>query len=73
VTTEYISGIQYTGTTIDLVQTEDGRAFNSAGVYKYEYALTDHLGNTRVTFDQTSGKIGEDDYYPFGLNVHRGL
>ena len=40
------------------------------GSYKYEYTLTDHLGNARVACDQTSGKVGEDDYYPFGLNVH---
>ncbi len=34
--------------------------------------MTDHLGNNRVTFDQTNGKKSEDDYYPFGLNVARG-
>jgi RHS repeat-associated protein len=33
--------------------------------------LTDHLGNNRVTFDQTNGKVGEDDYFPFGLNAKR--
>lgn len=70
-TTEYISGIQYSGTTIDFIQTEEGRAINSTGTYKYEYTLTDHLGNNRVTFDQTNGKVGEEDYYPFGLNVDR--
>jgi RHS repeat-associated protein len=71
VTTEYISGIQYTGTTIDFIQTEEGRALNSAGAYTYEYTLTDHLGNNRVTFDPTHGKVDENDYYPFGLNVPR--
>lgn len=70
-TTEYINGIQYSGTIIDFIQTEEGRAINSAGTYKYEYTLTDHLGNNRVTFDQTTGKVGEEDYYPFGLNVDR--
>ncbi|MGY4538148.1 RHS repeat-associated protein [Mucilaginibacter sp. UYNi724] len=72
IVTEYIGGIQYAGTVIDFIQTEEGRAINSAGSYKYEYTITDHLGNSRVTFDQTSPKVGEDDYYPFGLNVHRG-
>lgn len=71
VTTEYIDGIQYTGTNIDFVQTEEGKANNNGGTYTYEYTLKDHLGNNRVTFDQTNGKVGEDDYYPFGLNVHR--
>ncbi|MFD0766129.1 DUF6443 domain-containing protein [Mucilaginibacter lutimaris] len=70
-TTEYIGGIQYSGAGIDFVQTEEGRAIRSGTNYNYEYTLTDHLGNNRVTFDQTSGKVGEEDYYPFGLNVHR--
>ncbi|WP_439696627.1 DUF6443 domain-containing protein [Mucilaginibacter sp. AW1-7] len=70
--TDYISGIQYKADgTIDFVQTEEGKANRSGTSYVYEYTLTDHLGNNRVTFDQTSGKVGEDDYYPFGLNVHR--
>jgi RHS repeat-associated protein len=72
VVTEYISGIQYNGTAIDFIQTGEGRAIKSGSTYNYEYTLSDHLGNNRVTFDQTSGKVGEDDYYPFGLNVHQG-
>jgi RHS repeat-associated protein len=70
--TEYIDGIVYKPDgTIDFVLTEEGRAINNGGTYSYEYTLTDHLGNNRVTFDQTNGKVGEDNYYPFGLNVHR--
>jgi RHS repeat-associated protein len=70
--TDYISGIQYKpdAATIDFIQTEEGRAINNAGTYTYEYTLTDHLGNNRVTFDRTNGKVGEEDYYPFGLNMH---
>ncbi|QEM09106.1 DUF6443 domain-containing protein [Mucilaginibacter rubeus] len=72
--TEYINGIQYKADgTIDFVQTEEGRANRSGTNFVYEYTLTDHLGNNRVTFDQNNGKVGEDDYYPFGLNVHRQL
>ena len=69
--TDYISGIQYTNGAIAFIQTEEGRAINSGGNYTYEYTLTDHLGNNRVTFDPTNGKVGEEDYYPFGLNTHR--
>ncbi|SHN37627.1 DUF6443 domain-containing protein [Mucilaginibacter sp. OK098] len=68
--TDYISGIQYTNGALAFIQTEEGRANNNAGTYTYEYTLTDHLGNNRVTFDQTNGKVGEEDYYPFGLNMH---
>lgn len=76
--TDYIGGIQYTTTgsgapNLDFIQTEEGRANKSGTNYVYEYTLTDHLGNNRVTFDQTGGKVGEDDYYPFGMNVHRQI
>jgi len=71
-TTDYISGIQYSNGAIAFIQTEEGRAINTGGSsYNYEYTLTDHLGNNRVTFDMVNGKVGEDDYYPFGLNVPR--
>ena len=68
-TTDYISGIQYTGGAIDFIQTEEGLARKSGSNYSYEYALTDHLGNNRLTFDIYSGtvrRIQRDNYYPFG-------
>jgi len=70
-TTDYINGIQYktNSTVIDFIQTEEGRVINSGGTWNYEYILTDHLGNNRVIFDMVSGKTGEDDYYPFGLDA----
>lgn len=69
--TDYIDGIQYKADgTIDFIMTEEGRAIRSGSGYNYEYTLTDQLGNNRVAFDQVTGKVGEDDYYPFGLNVH---
>ncbi len=67
VTTYYVDGIQYTGTVIDFIQTEEGIARrNTATQYLYQYNLTDHLGNVRYTFDGTGGKLQADDYYPFG-------
>jgi RHS repeat-associated protein len=71
-TTEYIGGIQYNGTSVDLIQTEEGRALpNGATNYNYEYSLTDHLGNNRVNFDTGTGstarQVQTDDYYPFGM------
>nr|WP_315421008.1 DUF6443 domain-containing protein [uncultured Pedobacter sp.] len=70
--TDYIGGIQYKADgTIDFIRTEEGRANRSGTNYIYEYTLADHLGNNRVIFDETNGKVGEDDYYPFGLNMHR--
>ncbi|RYF15382.1 MAG: RHS repeat-associated core domain-containing protein [Flavobacteriales bacterium] len=67
--TDYVDGIQYNGSTIDFIQTAEGRAVNSGGSYSYQYNLSDHLGNVRYSFDIQAGVVGDlqrDDYYPFG-------
>ncbi|MGF7076203.1 DUF6443 domain-containing protein [Mucilaginibacter sp. 3215] len=71
-TVEYIGGIQYNGSAVDFVETEEGRAIpNGTTAYNYEYTLTDHLGNSRVNFDTGTGsgvrQVQTDDYYPFGM------
>jgi len=75
-TTEYISGIQYKNSTtsVDFIQTEEGKAVNNSGVYDYNYYLGDNLGNTRVTFGTKTGTAvlyQQDDYYPFGYEINR--
>jgi hypothetical protein len=67
----YIDGIEYKpdGTTIDIIHTEEGIARNSNGAYSYEYNLSDHLGNVRVTFYKNPNTnqlevIQRDDYSP---------
>lgn len=72
--TDYINGIQYENGNIIFIQTEEGRAINSGGNYLYEYSLTDHLGNSRLSFDQNSATAikQQDDYYPFGMEISRG-
>ncbi len=52
---------------------DEGRLVESSGTYKYQYFLKDHLGNTRVTFedandDNTPEIIQQDHYYPYGMN-----
>jgi RHS repeat-associated protein len=71
-TTNYVDGIQYYDHSITFIQTEEGRALNSGGNYTYEYSLGDHLGNTRLSFDQTGATKQQDDYYPFGMEISRG-
>ncbi len=79
-TTDYVSGIQYTGITstapaINFIQTEEGRALYNGTGYDYEYALTDHLGDSRVNFTTNTSSavpIQTDDYYAFGLEIIRG-
>lgn len=75
VNTDYVNGIQYDGGVISFIQTEEDRAFNSAGSYHYQYTLTDHLGNSRLSFDTDTGTasiLQQDDYYPFGYEITRG-
>jgi len=55
VTTDYIDGIQYSGNSIQLIQTEVGIARRNGTSYSYEYNLSDDLGNTRVTFYKNPG------------------
>jgi RHS repeat-associated protein len=70
--TDYIDGIQYDNNNITFIQTEEGRAINSGGNYSYEYSLQDHLGNTRLNFDQNGTTRQQDDYYPFGMEISKG-
>jgi RHS repeat-associated protein len=68
----YLQGIEYQGTTIDIIQTEEGIArHNGNNAYSYEYNLTDHLGNVRVGFYKNPSTnnldiLQRDDYYAFG-------
>ena len=77
-TTDYIGGIQYTNGVIDIVTTEEGQARNNQGSYSYEYNLSDHLGNVRMTFNKhpvenTLAIQQSDDYYAFGLRKNSKL
>ncbi|MES2275708.1 MAG: DUF6443 domain-containing protein [Bacteroidota bacterium] len=71
--TDYVGGIQYNNNSnaIDFVITEEGRVLHPSASPNFEYTLSDQLGNNRVTFDQVNGAVGDNDYYPFGLNVPR--
>jgi RHS repeat-associated protein len=68
----YLEGIEYQGTTIDIIQTQEGIArHNGNNAYSYEYNLTDHLGNVRVSFYKHPSTnnleiLQRDDYYAFG-------
>lgn len=68
-TREYVDGIEYSGTAIELIHMPEGRILKSGSTYTYEYFLRDHLGNNRSGFK--GGTPGTatfgTDYYPFGL------
>jgi RHS repeat-associated protein len=73
----YVNGIEYTGNSIQLIRTPEGRVLPSSGAYIFEYNLTDHLGNVRSVFGDknndgslTSDEITQtSDYYPFGREI----
>ena len=40
----------------------------SSGVsWRYDYFIRDHLGNTRVVFDESNQILAHYEYYPFGM------
>jgi RHS repeat-associated protein len=51
------------------ILTQEGRVVVDGSSYEYQYFLKDHLGNTRITFNETGTIIQEDSYYPFGMNM----
>ena len=69
----YSNGFEYDNNKdLNLVQMEEGsiKVSNNATVFKYEYFIKDHLGSTRIAFENNSGTPSltqSVDYYPFGL------
>jgi RHS repeat-associated protein len=71
-TQDYVSGFVYKNGSLDFFSTETGRVKNQSGTLKYQYTLTDHLGNTRVMFEDNGGSaqlIEESHYYAFGMRI----
>jgi RHS repeat-associated protein len=78
----YVYGTEFRGNSLESVAHQEGRLFvtggtNSSPVWRYEYHISDHLGNTRLTFTDkiadgiikfSDGEVLEEShYYPFGL------
>ena len=58
------------GSKLEFFQHAEGRVVIDGSSFDYEYNLTDHLGNVRVTLDQSRTAVQKDDYYPFGLTFN---
>ena len=70
-TRQYVAGIEYIGTSIDLLHTETGVARNNGGAYTYEFFLKDHLGNMRIVHNSAGAVLQQQDYMPYGLDIAR--
>ena len=75
-TTEYTSATVYKDGTLELIHTPEGYIEPTDAGYKYIYRISDHLGNTRVSFtkNETTNEIDvlqTNDYYPFGLTFDK--
>ena len=82
---QYIGGIEYikggSSYTVEAIYHNEGRLILKEEVtekenpYQYEYTMTDHLGNARVTFADLDGNgvvneteiLQTNHYYPFGM------
>jgi RHS repeat-associated protein len=70
--TNYIGNFAYEGeSSLKYIITDDGRLIpKTGGGFEYEYFIKDHLGNTRLTVQDSSGFAAikqENHYYPFGM------
>ncbi len=49
-TTDYVNGFVYTNGTLNFFSSPEGRVLKNGSAFEYQYAITDHQGNTRVLF-----------------------
>jgi len=76
----YLGNIVYNSKTgLQYYLHGEGRILPNGNNPHYEYHLTDHLGNTRVSFKEDitgDGKVEQlaiNDYYPFGLSLRSSV
>ena len=67
--TDYCGSFVYEDDVLQYILTEEGRIVPDGGSFKHQYFLKDHLGNTRVMFDNNGDILQDDSYYPFGMGM----
>lgn len=67
---DYVGTFIYENNQLSFIQTSEGRLVpDGEEGFNYEYALKDHLGNTRVLLSQSGEVLQDQSYYPFGLSM----
>jgi RHS repeat-associated protein len=76
---DYIGRIEYVNNVIEAIYTSEGRAVwvPATSSWRYEYNITDHLGNVRAVISDLNNNsvldiasreiINQNAYYPFGM------
>lgn len=73
-TQDYVNGYTYIDQQLMYAIHDEGRMnFVNQTEFTFQYNITDHLGNVRVTFQPDEANVWqivqEDHYYPFGLRM----
>jgi len=69
-TTDYVGSFVYENGFLQYILTDEGRIVHHYnGTYQYQYFLKDHLGNTRILFDENGTVLQDNSYYPFGMAI----
>ncbi|GGH07661.1 DUF6443 domain-containing protein [Mucilaginibacter phyllosphaerae] len=72
VTTDYVDGFVYIGSTISFFPMPEGRVNNTGSSLKPEYLINDQQGNARLSFEESTATPGtavvkqENSYYATG-------
>ena len=74
--TEYSGATVYKDNNLEFIHMPEGYIEPHNNGYRYVYRLTDHLGNTRVSFFKNTvtdevDVLATNDYYPFGLEFSK--
>jgi RHS repeat-associated protein len=73
---DYHNGVEYKNGNLEAIYHAEGRVTKVGSDYSYEYALKDHLGNSRVFFSNRGARVNfieaddilqESHYYAFGM------
>ena len=71
--TDYVGRFVFKDEELSYILTDQGRIVpRSDGSYEFQYFITDHLGNTRIVFNDDGEILQDNSYYPFGMLERSG-